>query len=239
MLCREFSLVKHGDGWGIAIPLLCRSWGCDYCNPIRKRQLVDLAKSGQPNRLVTITVSPAVGVSAADRAQRLAAAWRRVVQRWRRLNQTQELEYLAVFEATKRGEPHLHVLCRSGYIAQRWLSVQMRELLGSPIVDVRRIHSARHAALYVSKYVGKAPHHFATCKRYWQSKAYATPVADKTNALDGIGTPWSIVEKPLREIMHDWEKRHLPVHPYRPYCTLEEHWRITDEIYYGQPPNHA
>jgi hypothetical protein len=48
----------------------------------------------------------------------------------------------------------------------------MAELIGAPIVDIRRVKSTDAAANYVAKYVGKQPHHFATCKRYWSTRDF-------------------------------------------------------------------
>lgn len=211
MICREFSLVNQSEHGGIAIPLMCRSWGCDYCRPIRQRQLFDLAEHGTPTRFITLTASPATGISPADRARKLARAWRLVVARAKRQFKLPEFNYLAVFEATKRGEPHLHILCRVAFIPQRWLSAQMNTIMASPIVDIRIIKSAKQAARYIAKYVGKEPHHFSTCKRYWHTKNWinADPAPVHTDTFRGPG--WSIVEKDLPEIYRQWKlERKIP-----------------------------
>lgn len=83
-----------------------------------------------------------------------------------------KLHYMSFAEETKRGEPHIHILLRSPYIPQRWLSQQMQELIKSPIVWVERIKSQRQAIGYVSKYVTKAPAQFGKARRYWVSKEY-------------------------------------------------------------------
>lgn len=83
-----------------------------------------------------------------------------------------KLPFLAVFEATKLGWPHLHILLRSGFIEQRWLSEQMADLIQSPIVDIRLARSPQQIASYCAKYVGKDTGKFGTSKRYWQSQDY-------------------------------------------------------------------
>lgn len=207
MLCGGRSLVKLGDDAGVAVTLRCRAWTCEECAPLRRAQLIHLAECGQPNRLVTLTSNPRVGVSPADRAARLARAWRLVNKRYQRLNKGKRLEYLAVFEATKRGEPHLHILVRGPYIAQRWLSQIMAELEQAPICDVRAIHNARHAAAYVAKYIGKAPHRFATCKRYWHTKNWRAEDTRKTENNPWGDTPWQIDDHPLDQLQQVWEAR--------------------------------
>jgi hypothetical protein len=146
-------------------------------------------------------------VSPADRARKLARAWRVVVARARRQLKLSRIEYLAVFEATKRGEPHLHILVRSGFIPQRWLSAQMRDLVGSPVVDIRLVRSARQAAAYVSKYIGKAPHRFATCKRYWKTRGW--DLSPKRTDQDPVapGGDWIMVDQRVDVIAADWRSR--------------------------------
>ncbi|MEE8540002.1 MAG: hypothetical protein V3S54_09300 [Woeseiaceae bacterium] len=85
------------------------------------------------------------------------------------------LPFLAVFEKTKRGEPHLHILLRTVYLDQAWLSDQMKELIGAPIVDIRSLTSAAKIANYVTKYIAKDPHKFIGTKRYWSSRDYLLP----------------------------------------------------------------
>lgn len=83
------------------------------------------------------------------------------------------LPYFAFLERTKRGEPHLHILIRSPYIPQDWLSEQMDDMLGSPIVWIEKIENSKHAIAYVTKYVTKAPAQWGNKKRYWQSRNWA------------------------------------------------------------------
>jgi len=81
-------------------------------------------------------------------------------------------DFLAVIEKHKSGWPHIHVLARTSWIDQRWLSAQMADLLGSPVVHVTRIDTASKIAGYVAKYCGKAAHKFKSTKRYWQSRLW-------------------------------------------------------------------
>ena len=89
-----------------------------------------------------------------------------------KLKKWDSLPFLAVFEAHKSGWPHLHLVLRSGFIAQRQLSALAMQFLGSPIVHIRIIDSLRHAARYIGKYISKQNVRFGTCKRYWKSKDY-------------------------------------------------------------------
>jgi hypothetical protein len=82
------------------------------------------------------------------------------------------MQYLAVVETTKRGEPHLHIITRSGWISQKELSAFMKKHLGAPIVDVRLVKGKKDVASYVTKYISKRPIKLGKLKRYWRSTGY-------------------------------------------------------------------
>lgn len=206
MLCREQSLVKTGDGWGVARPLCCRSWGCEYCAPRRRSDLIRRAAAGRPTRLLTLTTNPALYGSPAQRAHELANAWRKVVKRAQRQLGWGKPQYFAVFERTKRGEPHLHILIRGRYLPQSWLSKQMKELIGAPICDIRKVHSERGAAAYVAKYLGKDPHRFGTCKRYWATRGYDLTAVNADRSSTWELTPWQITREPVEAIWRAWQR---------------------------------
>jgi hypothetical protein len=98
--------------------------------------------------------------------------WRNIRQRAIRERLTDSIEYLAVFEETKKGWPHLHVLARCEYLPQAWLSERADQYIKSPIVDIRAVRNATHAAAYVAKYISKGPGRFEGCKRYWRTRHY-------------------------------------------------------------------
>lgn len=82
------------------------------------------------------------------------------------------LHYMAFPEETELKEPHLHVLLRTKYIPQRWISQQMKDLIGSPIVWIEKIRGTKSAVAYMTKYVTTAPAQFGKSKRYWFSRFY-------------------------------------------------------------------
>lgn len=203
-ICREWSLVKNLESERYAKPLYCRSWSCDICAPLRKSRLMAQAAAGEPLRFLTLTVNPARGGTAENRLRELANAWRVCVKRLRRKYPGQPVEYLAIVELTKRGEPHLHILLRSPYIPQSFISNVMDELIEAPIVDIRKLKNMQEAIRYVAKYVTKAPARLGTCKRYWSSQGYdlSPPLAESTDPAVGPG--WTVVEKPLSHVLYDW-----------------------------------
>lgn len=151
-----------------------------------------LATSGQPNRFLTLTVNPAFEGSPEARLTSLAGAWNIVCKRLRRRYKGKPIEYLAVVEETKRGEPHLHILLKSPFIPHDLISQWMGELIHAPVVDIRSIKSARQIANYVAKYISKKPAQFGTHKRYWQSRAYdqSSPEPSPDAAFEGF--PWTV-----------------------------------------------
>ena len=175
MLCSELTLVNEVPGVARIMPLLCRCWTCENCNPMRKARLVKECLEGTPNTFITLTANRKVGLTPEYRARLLVNAWRIIRRRAKKLYHYKQIPFMAVFEATKNGEPHLHILCRVKWIGQPWLSRQMQSIMSSPIVDIRRIKNPNKMANYVAKYVGKDPHHFKGTKRYWRSLDYLAP----------------------------------------------------------------
>lgn len=183
--CNQHTLVKSVGDHVTAYPLRCRCWQCTYCAPWRRAQLVRWAKDGKPTTFITLTSNPHWGPNPQYRARRLIDAWRLIVRQLRRLKRYRNLQYLVVMESTARGEPHLHILARALYIDHKWLSNRMKELTSAPVVDIRRIRGPKEAAKYVSKYVGKEPHQYNHCKRYWYSQDWAHPTrAEMKRARD-------------------------------------------------------
>lgn len=182
MKCGKAGLVKVINQEAQVFRFRCKTWGCPHCQKKLRRSLIARAKKGRAKRLVTLTVNPAAFEDHSEAAQALVSAWRRARQQLKRHHGHREIEFLAVFEQHKSGWPHLHILVRSGYIPQKWLSHYMRERISSPIVDVRKVNSAKHAAIYVAKYIAKEPRRFDGCKRFWTSAHWqakrAKPIKD-------------------------------------------------------------
>jgi hypothetical protein len=155
------------EGKKTAVTLVCRSWGCDDCAPERKKQLFMKAKSGQPNIFLTLTSRVTASLTPEQAAKDLVWAYRTWRRQLERKNKNLKLEFIAVFEATKAGWPHLHILIRGKYIERWWISQQMERLTNSPEVDIRAIRNRKGMAAYLMKYIRKAPAKFGTLKRYW------------------------------------------------------------------------
>lgn len=172
MLCSEAVLVNQGADEGHATILRCKRWSCDLCNPYNHRRIKRAAREGAPNTFLTLTVKATIFDTPDEAARALKRAWvnlRRALERERGVKAP---PFIAVFEATKRGWPHLHIMMRAPFVPQKWYSDTMDRLLQSPVVDVSFIDSVGRVAAYVAKYISKAPEGFLGCKRWWRSHDY-------------------------------------------------------------------
>ena len=172
MYCQCRTAVK-GDGREfLAVSLKCRAWTCPDCAPERQRQLIAFAIDGKPNRFLTLTSRRRDGMSPAQAAAELARCWRLVRLRLMRRYKVKSLPFLAVFEATKLGWPHLHILLRAPFLDQQLISQWMNDLMQSPIVHIEKLDDPKKAVRYCAKYIGKDCTKFGTSKRYWSSQDY-------------------------------------------------------------------
>jgi hypothetical protein len=211
MLCGEASLVNRGWDGIQAVSLRCRAWTCPDCRESRRKQLVALALSGKPNKFITLTVNPAWGSSPYERARALADAWRVVVRLAKTKYSLKSLPYLCVFEACESGEPHLHILARVEWISHSWLREQMQRLINAPIVEVQEVKNKKKLAYYISKYIGKDPQRFHTCKRYWSTRDWELTSFEPEVAPGRWHRRWTLVRTPLSALAEEWRSQGLDV----------------------------
>ena len=205
MACGRQLIYQITEDRARALLVRCKCWGCSTCGPIRTKRLRAWALDGKPDMFITLTCNPGTGRDKADRAARMVKGWRKLVQAIKRKNKSHEFEYIAVFEAHPgSGEPHMHILCRSRFIPQGWLSQQWKRLTGAFIVDVRRLDHAGRGAYYVTKYLSKAPFAFAKRRRYLMSRKYRAP---KRKPPDPIWKTLQYVETilPLARLITDFK----------------------------------
>ena len=195
MYCAEWALVKVSFRGAKVLPLMCKCWTCDECRPSRTRRVVEEAKRGAPTFFITLTSRRRPDLTPSQAAQRLVVAWRKVRRDYMDEHGKGSIAFMAVFEATKRGWPHIHIVARCKGFQEMWLRKRMRKLIGSPVVCVRRIHDRSKIAAYCTKYIGKNPHRFAGTKRYWRSLDYLLPpVEEPYDPWDDIPY-WHVVQR--------------------------------------------
>lgn len=183
-------LVKRVDDEIIVIPARCKCWHCEDCRPARVARLKYEARLGKPNLFVTLTWRVRAGVTPSQAAVLLAWAWRVVRAEYLRAHGPRSLDFLAVFEDTEAGWPHIHIVARCRWLDHAWLKKRMGKLIGSPVVWVTRIKGRRMIANYVAKYIGKNPHRFAGTKRYWRSLRYLKPRGTADAQDERQGASW-------------------------------------------------
>lgn len=122
----------------------------------------------------------------------------------RRDPKLRNFEYLAICEKTKAGEPHLHILFRSGFIPQKLISDWMNELEEAPIVDIRKIRNEKAAVAYVSKYIGKAPGQFGTFKRYFSTRGYEIKDDEAGEADESERPEFTLFLGGMHEVVMAW-----------------------------------
>lgn len=204
MLCSEACIVNLGCDEARAVTLKCRAWSCEICAPDRRRQLMAQAFAGKPNTFITLTANPAYLESPEARARALVDAWRRIVKEAKEKYHYRTVPYLCVFEETKAGEPHLHIITRVPWIDQKWLSQRMQDLTQSPIVWVTRVKQKNKVASYVAKYIGKAPHRFEGTKRYWRTLDWMLDQWEPEDPPGRYGKLWEIRSHTLTHQEEAW-----------------------------------
>jgi hypothetical protein len=208
--CHERIAVNTENRIKTAVSLPCKSWTCDHCVGQRQSRLIAECLGGAPTTFLTLTCRVRPGQSPDDWALLLSRAWRLMRLRIMRAKGIKKLPFYAVMESTKAGWPHLHILMRSIWLDQKWLSAMMDELLDSPKVDIRRIDNRGRAAGYVAKYCGKASHRFRTAKRYWSSRDYDLRPETKTFKKRSAESTWWLLSERLTKwcadkTAHGWQ----------------------------------
>jgi len=205
MLCQQALIVKRERTRSSAKVLHCNNWTCEICRPRRVRQLIGTAIRGKAKIFITLTVNAGLPGTPEDRCKLLVMYWRKIVKDACKRYGYKKVPFLAVIEAQKSGEPHLHIIARVPWIAQHWLSNRMKHYLNSPICWVEEIKSRRKLGNYIAKYIGKDPHKFGTCKRYWRSVSFVTRIKiEKRTWLDEPVT-YSQIENDLPRQIRIWK----------------------------------
>lgn len=110
-------------------------------------------------------------------------------------------QYLAVFEKTKKGEPHLHVLLRSHFLPVGWISDLMGELIGAPIVFIEKVTNPIKAARYIAKYISKDPVLWPGSKRYWRSLHWAPSWKNSAEFKKTGQSEWYVVQISTQQVV--------------------------------------
>lgn len=175
--CGESTLQAFGpQRQRLAIRAFCRRWECESCGPRKRAKLIKRVVQGAPTTFLTLTLNPALYENRLHAFSVATRAVNSLFKRLRRRFPVSGLQYALVWETTKKGWPHAHILMRAPYIPQALISRHWKELTGSPIVDIRKVKSHREIAYYVAKYLTKNPEAPPHAKRYRMSRLFSAPL---------------------------------------------------------------
>lgn len=145
-------------------------------------------KNSTPNLFITLTTSTRTAPDSHTAYFKANDAISKLIKRWRRKFPHDKVDYFLVWERTKAGWPHAHVLLKAPRVSKHWLSAQWKELTGSYIVDLQQVHSHIHAARYLAKYLAKDPQVPAGQRKYRRSAGFFTKADDMpTERLKVVG----------------------------------------------------
>lgn len=137
----------------VIIPMRCKSWDCPHCGPRKRRDWIHKFMTARPDREITLTCPKDKWPNPMDAAWHMKKAWTKLVHRIRR--KYGPFEYGLVWELTKAGTPHLHILSRGSYIPQKWLKLQWVSLGIGSIIHISSVKNAGLHAAHLCKYLAK------------------------------------------------------------------------------------
>lgn len=172
LYCGTWTRIGQAENHTVLLPIRCRSWACPTCGPANRRRLLRRLRSSNVSTLITLTANPSSSSCPDEAFSLLSQAIPHLVKRIKRQFPSAPFEYVLIWERTKQGWPHAHILARSCYLPQRWVSRQWAELVGARIVDIRTVRSVGGAVHYVSKYLSKDPYAPYGMKRWRTSRAF-------------------------------------------------------------------
>lgn len=134
--------------------MMCHKWSCPTCSKFKADYWKKLALAGKAERFITLTYPNDGTKTTIEMAGDMKRAWPKLLAKVRKV--WGAFEYLLIWELTKKGAPHIHMLQRGAWIDKQWLSDTWAALVGAPVVSIRKIDDQDRAALYVTKYMGKS-----------------------------------------------------------------------------------
>lgn len=202
-------MAETPDGTVYAVPLRCRQWSCPLCARRLKKHLLRRLYKSTPNLFITLTTSHLTAKEPFDAYHRANAGISLLIKRWRRKFPNDPVEYFLVWEKTKAGWPHAHILLKAPKVSKHWLSQNWRELTGSYIVDVQAVSSQEHAARYLAKYLAKDPQVPPGQRRWRRSAKFFTADTESPFGKLPSGTRWRREPYPIRSLIYLWLKKGL------------------------------
>lgn len=152
-------------GMQITVPTACKTWGCLSCRDRVKNRIARMIEYGclilGSCWLITLTFRKSE--SNPRTADSVNTAFRGLLSKLKKRPLFREMAWWKVIEATKKGQPHLHLVV--GGISSSQTKRQIKNVIStawyemtgdSYIVDVTPVLGAKGAAAYLTKYLVKA-----------------------------------------------------------------------------------
>ena len=154
--CPRQSTVSYwnlDDGLFHLVRIICKTWACPYCGPIKRATLAARIKTAKPNRFVTLTAEANQDRTPREVFDQTRRQISELAKTYRR--EGKEFEYIRVLETHESGYPHYHLIVRSPWLDQKELSHRWCQFTQSYVVDVRKLSNDKKGVNYVMKYLGK------------------------------------------------------------------------------------
>ncbi|MBA7536904.1 hypothetical protein ES705_29169 [subsurface metagenome] len=186
----------------------CKSWDCENCGPRKRTIWIQRLTAGKPEREITLTCPVGKFATPFAAAVAMKEAWRKLTAKIRHV--WGPFQYALVFKLTKKGVPHIHVLCRGSYIAQKWLSSQWDKAGIGPVVYIQsvkgeKLHAA-HACKYLAKSNGQSAKVLAPLRIIQLSSNYELSIAVPQLPERSPDMKWVWDRRCLEEIVGEFKK---------------------------------
>lgn len=190
MECGTWTLVGLAPDKRLVLPLACRRWTCPRCRRKHVRKLKQRLATAHVDSLITLTCAVRAYATPYDGFLALNEAVALLVKRLRRRYSKASIQYWLVWETTKKGWPHVHLLFRGPWVPKGWLSSVWRELAHSPIVDIRPVRNQQQVQDYLVKYLAKDPSVPSGFRRYRSSAAFYPSAGVNVGSPTSPFTTW-------------------------------------------------
>lgn len=202
--CGSWSVCRYDKASWTAFPLRCRRWDCPSCAPRQKRRFLKALSLTHVDALLTLTCNPQHYANPDAAFRHMSRQLPNLMKRLRRQLPRAGLQYVVIWESTKRGWPHAHVLLRGPYLPQRLVSHIWDSLAFSRIIDIRRVHRPEDVRSYVGKYLVKQPAVPPGYRRFRSSEDFWQTEPPNRHHRPDPNTPWSVQRLSLGELSHRW-----------------------------------
>ncbi len=181
--------------------LPCNQWSCRWCIRIKKGRIIRKVTDARPNRLLTLTVNPALYEEPREAFDKTRRQLPRLFATLRKTFNS--IEYFRVVEVTRAGWPHYHCCVRSGYLPHHQVKAVWEQLTGATIVDLRQIKRTTQAITYVTKYLHKLSNIPWTARHMSYSRKFFIPDPPKPKPDHDYKDMHVVKAHPITCITHD------------------------------------